>query len=453
VLSTLAFALGPAMKLSRGNVIAHLKEHAGEDAVSRRWRLLPRHPLVVAQLAFSLALLTAAALFLRGANQAAAADSGLQTDRDFLVELDASLGGHDPQHARDIYRRLGERFAALPGVEGASIAIDVPFGGQDLEKQVRVADRTVRAKWNSVGADYFHTVGLPLLRGRAFTTAEVVQPGGPPVAIINDILARKLWPDSDALGQPLQLLDDDSRFAKVENVGSPDHSASAGGDIKPGETLTIVGIVPAIRHVLFEKAPDPDIYLPFARGFQSHVFYHVKFASLPAGTEGANAELLRRVVRDVDASLPVLSVKTFSQHLDSNVQIWMVRAGAVLFSIFGGLALGLAVVGVHGVVSYAVARRTREIGIRMALGARPDVVHGMILRESAMMLGYGLLIGSLLAILVGKLVGHLLYQVEAMDPIAFTIAPTVLAVAAFLACYLPARRATKVDPVVALRAE
>jgi hypothetical protein len=208
----------------------------------------------------------------------------------------------------------------------------------------------------------------------------VVLAGGPPVAIINDILARNLWPDSDALGQPLQLLDDDSRFAKVENVGSPDHSASAGGDIKPGETLTIVGIVPAIRHVLFEKAPDPDIYLPFARGFQSHVFYHVKFASLPAGTEGANAELLRRVVRDVDASLPVLSVKTFSQHLDSNVQIWMVRAGAVLFSIFGGLALGLAVVGVHGVVSYAVARRTREIGIRMALGARPDVVHGMILR-------------------------------------------------------------------------
>ena len=193
--------------------------------------------------------------------------------------------------------------------------------------------------------------------------------------------------------------------------------------------------------------------MPFARGFQSNVFFIIKFNALSPGTEAATADVLRRTVRSVDPALAVLSLKTFAQHLESNVELWLVRAGAALFSIFGGLALGLSVVGVYGVKAYAVARRTREIGIRMALGARPGTVQWMFLREGSVMLGVGLVIGLLLAIGTGKVVSGLLYQVGALDPIAFTIAPVLLAASALLATWLPARRAARVDPMVALRTE
>jgi ABC-type antimicrobial peptide transport system permease subunit len=158
-------------------------------------------------------------------------------------------------------------------------------------------------------------------------------------------------------------------------------------------------------------------------------------------------------VRSVDPALAVLSLKTFAQHIESNADLWLVRAGAALFSIFGGLALGLSVVGVYGVRAYAVARRTREIGIRMALGARPGTVQWMFLREGSVMLGVALVIGLLFAVGTGKVVSGLLYQVGALDPIAFTIAPVLLAAAALLATWLPARRAAHVDPMVALRTE
>ena len=195
------------------------------------------------------------------------------------------------------------------------------------------------------------------------------------------------------------------------------------------------------------------IYLPFARGFQSNVFFIIKFNALSPGTELATADVLRRTVHSVDPALPVLSLKTFAQHLDSNVDLWLVRAGATLFSIFGCLALGLSAVGVYGVKAYTVARRTREIGIRMALGARPGTVQWMFLREGSVMLGAGLIIGLLLAVGTGKVVSSFLYQVGAFDPIAFTIAPVLLAAAALLATWLPARRAARVDPMVALRTE
>jgi ABC-type antimicrobial peptide transport system permease subunit len=162
---------------------------------------------------------------------------------------------------------------------------------------------------------------------------------------------------------------------------------------------------------------------------------------------------LRRTVRDVDPSIPIVSLKTFRQHLDSNLQLWIVRAGAALFSIFGGLALGLAVVGLYGVKAYSVARRTREIGIRMALGAQPGMVLRMIMREGSIMLLSGVAIGLLLAMATAKVLSGILYQVGALDPIAFTVAPLLLAAAALIATWLPARRATHVNPIQALRAE
>jgi ABC-type antimicrobial peptide transport system permease subunit len=230
-------------------------------------------------------------------------------------------------------------------------------------------------------------------------------------------------------------------------------SEDLSGEIKPGETIEIVGIVPSTRHALFEKERPGAIYLPFARGFQSNVSFFVRFRSLPKGSESNTTDLLRRTVRDVDASIPLISVKSFEQHLDANLQLWIVRAGAAMFSIFGALALTLAVIGLYGIKAYSVARRTREIGIRMALGAEPGAVLRMIMREGSIMLLCGVGIGLLLAVATGKVLSGILYGVGALDPVAFATAPVLLAVAALIATWIPARRATRVNPMVALRTE
>lgn len=455
LLGTLAFALGPALKLSKSAVIGDLKEQAGEDTVVRRWKFLPRNPLVVVQIAFSLALLTAAALFIRGAGKAAAVDTGLKTSSNYLLEVDASLATYDQTRSRNLYRTLEERLAGMPGVEHASISSSVPFGLVSLDKSVQrggtnpapdakpataAEGLAFTANVNSLGADYFNTVGLPLLRGRAFNMAEAMHQTSPKVAIIDEILAKKLWPNGDALGQPIQFAEKDSPQAR-----------SGGAETKA--QIEVVGIVPYVRDNLFDKDPGGTLYLPFAGGFQSNVFFQIKFAPNAGRDTAASADLIRRMVREVDPAVPILSLKTFAQHLDGNIELWIVRAGAALFSIFGGLALVLATVGVYGMKAYSVARRTREIGIRMALGAQRETVQWMILREGAVMLASGVLLGLLLAAGTGKLISGMLYNVGALDPLAFTLAPLVLATAALLATWLPARRATRISPMAALRTE
>ncbi|MEP6820715.1 MAG: ABC transporter permease [Chthoniobacterales bacterium] len=466
LLGTLFFALGPALKLSRAAVIGDLKEHAGEDAVRRRWKFLPRNPLVVIQIAFSLALLTAAALFIRGAGKAASVDTGLETGQNFLVELDGSLAGYDQARSQNIYRALEERLAALPGVEHVGISSTVPFGMVSLSKNIQrgganpapdskpataAEGLAYDARWNSVGADYFSAVGLHLLRGRVFNTAEAMHQVKARVAIIDEVLAKKLWPDGDALGQQIQFAPDGAPRAKGGGGGGVGTQAQGNGE--PAQQLEVIGIAPFTRESLFEKDPPGALYLPFAGGFQSNVFFHIKFAPGAARDTTATADLLRRTVREVDSALPVLGLKTFAQHLDANLQLWVVRAGAALFSVFGFVALGLAVVGVYGVKAYSVARRTREIGIRMALGAQRETVQWMILREGFVMLASGVAIGLLLAAGTGKLLSGILYEVGAFDPLAFTLAPLLLAAAAVLATWLPARRATRINPMVALRTE
>src|ERR1700730_11531873 len=319
LLGTLMFALGPALKISRSAVVTDLKEHAGEDVVRRRWKFLPRNPLVVVQIAFSLALITAAALFIRGAGKAASVDTGLKPGASYILEVDASLAGYDPKRAQELYRNLNERLAALPGVERASISSIVPFGMFELSRKVQRAGvhpasdakpataaegLAFEVAWNSVGADYFSTVGLPVTRGRAFSEAEATQPG-PKVAIIDEVLAKKLWPDGDAVGQRIQYADQKGGTSADLNSGEK-------------ERMEIIGIVPATRHALFEtEEPVGGIYLPFARGFQSDISYFVRFHSLAPGSEAVAADLLRRAVRDVDPAIPIISLRTFAQHLDS----------------------------------------------------------------------------------------------------------------------------------------
>jgi predicted permease len=465
VLGTLAFALGPALKLSKSAVVEDLKEHAAEDVVRRHWKFLPRHPLVVIQIALSLALLTAAALFIRGAGKAASVNTGLQTATNYLVEVDASLASYDQVRARDLYRSLEEKFAALPGVEHASISATVPFGMISMSKPVQRAGvnpapdakpataadgLAFEARWNSVGAEYFSTVGIPVLRGRSFNAAETMHDTNVKVAVVDEVLAKKLWPDGDAIGQQIQFAGKTAWKAKSNNSGAGSFAEGAGTEKAP---IEIVGIVPHTRASLFEKDSSGAIYLPFAGGFQSEVFFHIKFAANAVRNPGATTDLLRRTVRDVDSAVPILELRSFSQHLDANIQLWLVRAGATLFSVFGGLALGLAVLGVYGVKAYSVARRTREIGIRMALGAQAGAVLRMIMREGSIMLVSGVAIGFLLAMATAKVLSGILYEVGAFDPVAFTVAPLALTIAALIATWLPARRATQVNPIQALRSE
>ena len=469
LLGTLFFGVGPALKLSRATALDDLKEHAGEDVSRRRWKFLPRNPLVVVQFAFSLALVTTAALFIRGARTAANIDTGLNTERLFLVEVDASLRGYGRAHTQQLYRMIGEKLAALPGVESASISATVPFGMFNIGKRVQragsppppdgnpetAADGLDYSTCRSVGADYFKTIGLPLLRGRSFTAAEAMQPGGPAVAIIDDRLAQKLWPQGDALGQRVQFAAEMAATADSGGRSEAGKVDEADGQIRAGESIEVVGIVRHTPDAFFGEGPGSGtaVYVPFGRGFQKHIYFLAKFSALPAGSEASAADLLRRSIMSADAELPIISIKTFEQHLEGNLQFWAIKAGAALFSVFGMLALGLAVVGLYGVTAYSVARRTREIGIRMALGAQRAAVQQMILGEGAAMLTTGLVLGLLLAFVTGKLVSSMLYQVSSLDPIAFTVAPVVLALAGLFATWLPARRATLINPIEALRTE
>ncbi|MBI2813863.1 MAG: ABC transporter permease [Opitutae bacterium] len=466
-LAAVFFALAPALKLSRADVLTALKDNAGEDAVQPRRRWLPRNPLVVAQLALSLALLTSAGLFIRGAVAAGRADTGFQADDTVLLELDASLGGYDQTRAMQLYRTAGDRLAALPGVQSASIATVVPFGLVSLDRSVlrdglkpakdakpatAAEGLAFGARWNSVGADYFATMGLPLLRGRAFKPAETDSAGAPPVAIIDEALAGKLWPDGDALGQHIQFAERDAPTAEggAKKSGVNESVAAQAGDPK---SIEVIGIVRNTRWDLFSDHRNGTVYVPFAQGYQGNVFFHVRTAARSPGADSAALDTMRRELRIAAPGVPLLSTKTFRQHLDASLELWIVRIGATLFSIFGGLALVLAAVGLYGVKAYSVARRTREIGIRMALGAAPRLVQRMILREGAAMIVTGSVLGLLLGLGLGQVLASMLYQVSPVDPVTFVSAPAVLGLVALLACWFPARKATRVNPLTALRAE
>jgi putative ABC transport system permease protein len=461
--------LGPALKLSRSSAAAHLKEQAGESMRRRGGWLSVGNSLVVVQIAFSLGLLTTAALFLHGATKAASVDTHLRPGDSLLLETDASLAGFGPAAAQPLYEKLREQLAAQPGVERVAIAATVPFGIVSLSRSVQRAGvrpaagsrpataaegLAFGAAWNSVSAEYFETAGLPIRRGRAFSAEEARQSSRAPVAIVDDILAKQLWPDGDAFGQYIRYAGEDApRAERPGGGGGFGYSVGVSREEKPGEIIQIVGVVPAARRALSERDPVGQIYVPFAHGYQSNITYFVRFRSLTRGNEAAAADMIRRTVHDADPSLPILSLRTFDEHLAGSPEIWFVRAGAALFSVFGGLALGLAVVGLYAVRSYAVAQRTREVGIRMALGAERRDILRMFFRESSLTLGSGISLGLLLAALAGRGLAELLYEVGPQDAVAFITAPLILATATLIATWLPARRATRIAPTVALRTE
>ena len=432
VLATLLFALGPALRHSRGDLVTDLKRAAGEDARGRRFRLLPRHPLVSLQIALSLALLIASGLFLRMARQASQVDLGVRADATVLAEVDAGLAGYDEARGLDTYARVEDRLRGLPGVEAAAVGVTVPFGTVGLGRSVRRAgapesEAPFSARWNAVGASYFAAMGIPVKAGRAFSEVESRQKGAPPVAVVDEVLARTVFPDGDAIGRTIALTSNEAAAESVE----------------------IVGIVPAVRDDFFDDTPGGAVYVPFAQAYHGAAHFHVRPR---AGVTGLAASV-RREIQEAAPGLPVFRVLTFGQHLETSLERWAVDLLAGTFTAVAALAALVAVVGIYGATSYAVSRRTREIGVRMALGASRRRVLGMVLGEGLHATLAGIAVGAALGLGLGRMLDAVFVEVVTFDPATYAVAPTLILVACVTAAFVPARRATTIEPTIALRSE
>lgn len=434
--ATLLFGLGPALKLSRTDVVTDLKESGNDASGVFGRRFSARNVMVVGQIALSLMLLAAGGLFGRGALKAAAATPGFSYAQELLVTVDPSLVQYPETRGRAAHRDALARIRAMPGVVSASFASTVPFGdmheGRPIERVGGGSTTSVESVFRIVGAAYFHTLDLPMLRGREFTAAEEDSPSAPRVAIVDERLARRLFGDEDPIGQSIRFQHRDDLRAQYDS-----------------EPMEIVGVAAPIRDELFDREAGPAIYVPSGRFYQAMMNIHVRLAQ--PGSEAAALAAIRTELRSFDPRLPVLQATTMASFHDRSIELWAVRAGGRLFLVFGLLALSLAVVGLYGVKSYVVSQRTREIGVRMALGADHGDVLRMMLREGAALAAVGIAIGLPLAAGLGKLLSALLYDVKPLDPVVFASAPAILAVAALVATWIPARRATKVTPLTALR--
>jgi len=368
---------------------------------------------------------------------AATADPGFRLDGGLLVEVDPGLAGYDEARGRQSHLALVDRLRTVPGVEAVTIGSSFPFSGMNDSRDVAPAGAADARSYSDgaefivVGRDYARVLGLPMLGGRDFSDAELAPGSSERVAIIDDALAQRLWPGENALGRLIQFLDAEGPEAK--------------------QPIRVVGIVPAVKHSLGNARPSPHVYVPLGQHYESAMTLQLRIADEHA--ERAMLATVARVVRDVDERVPVLRVETWRDHIDAGLDAWLYRAGARVFSAFGGIALLLAVIGVYGVKSYVVSRRTREFGIRIATGAHPRALLWQVLREGGRITGIGIGLGLLLAVGAGQFLQGILYGVNAIEPVVLVTAPLILLASSLLASYIPALRATRVDPTVALRSE
>ena len=425
ILTGIVFGIAPAWQTSHRNLTEGLRERAATATSSSRFNL--RNFLVIAQIAGSLLLLIGAGLFLKAFRHAQAIPPGFRTERVALLSFDLSLAGYDKARAKQALRSILEDVRRDPQVRSADFAQSVPFGFGGLARTVLDEDQPPDAEGNGkiatvseITPTYFTTMAIPLLKGRTFTEQDTESPT-PRLAIISEAMAREFWPGEEAIGQRF-------RFFQTE-------------------PMEVIGIVQNVKlYSLGETAPWL-VYLPM----------HTQppgGATLVMNTVGAPGPALaeaQRIVRRLDTHIPITYAKTMSDHLA--LALWPSWMGAVLLGSFGLLALVLASMGVYGVMSYSVNQRTRELGIRMALGAQAHEVLGLIVRQGMVLAVIGLGLGLVIAFGATRLVAALLYGVNPSDPSVFVSVTLVLALAAFAACYLPARRALKIDPVIALRFE
>jgi putative ABC transport system permease protein len=423
------FGLAPGFLISKTNPNEALKEGGRESSGGGKHRL--RGALVAAQMGLALVLLVGMGLMLRSFYRLQQVDPGFNPEGLLTARVALPPARYSDDHqVIGFYRQLAERASTLPGVQAATLANVLPVdgGGPFLSFEEQGApeappEETPDANIRAVGPDYFRTMGIPLLRGRLLAAQDTEQ--APRAIVINETMARRYWPDADPIGRRI---------------------AFDGADGDPA-WREIVGIVADVKSEGLDSEEVPSVYAPHAQrpGLSMAVVLRT------SGDPKALAPALRSEVQALDRNLPVYYVTTMDEIMASSVSAQ--RFGMFLLALFAGVALVLAAVGIYGVMSYSVAQRTHEIGVRMALGAGNAHVVWMVVREGMVLAGLGLVAGVLVAAVAGRFLTSMLFEVSPADPFAFAGAAALLAVAAFAACYVPARRATRVDPMVALRTE
>jgi predicted permease len=433
--------LAPALRVSRANLNETLRE-SGRGLVGDTRRHWLRNGLVIAQVAGSLVVLVAAGLFTRSLTNAESIDLGYDPHGVLNISLDPKLQGYDQPRAEAFFRELLRRAKVLPGVESASSAFSIPLGyygdGTSLyvEGQVRqpTDKRAPGAGYNCVTPDYFSTMRMKVIKGRAFTDADTST--SPHVAIVNEAMAERLWPHQDVLGR---------RFS-TEGSEGPLKSESQGAS---RSWVTVVGVVRNAKLQSLLDAPGNFFYVPQTQNYKSIHVLQLR-TLVPPQSLIVPAEAL---VRELDPNLPMYDVMTMEQAVAGANGYFLFKVGAGFAASLGALGLLLAVVGVYGVVSYAASQRQHEIGIRMALGAQPRSVLGLVVRQAVVLVGAGVGVGILAALGVSRILVSLLVGVTSYDPLTFAGVSALMVAVALVACYIPAYRAAHVDPMVALRHE
>ena len=423
----LLFGLIPALRTTRADLGQALRaDEASAGGRTRGNRL--RGALVMVQVSITLVLLIGAALLIRSLANAESIDPGIATESIVGVNMGLVFQGYNAEEARDLHHRAMERIGALPGVASVAFAERMPLESTVvLDRDVYLEGVMLNAGEEppavpaaAVSPEFFRLMQIPMLSGRAFSAQDVAE--SPGVAIVNETLGQQLWPGENPIGKRLSVVGEDGPFAEVIGINAPHKILTLG------------------------EEPTAHLYLPYSQTAST------MFGNILARTDADPAATLagiRRVVRELDPNLAIMEAKTIEQHLA--LSLFPVRFAAVALTVLGGLGALLAAVGVYGVVAFAVARRTREIGIRIAVGADRARVVGMVFRQGMRTVAIGAVIGLAISLALTRALGALLYGIGATDAVAFSGAAVALLLAAGTANLLPAWRAARVDPVTALR--
>jgi putative ABC transport system permease protein len=333
--------------------------------------------------------------------------------------------GYTPERGATFYDQIVERAAALPGVQGAAIAQSPPLAGGFMRSVFpEGADTTttgrILVQVNTVGLNYFQTIGIPLVRGREFERSDTAE--APKVVIVNQTMAAQFWKGEDPIGKRFKFFGDD-------------------------DFTTVIGVARDSKYNGVAEDPQNYIYQPMSQNYTPQATLHVR----TAGDAASLAAAVRAAARELDPSLSVFNVRTLAEQVSESLQ--PLSMNVLMLTVFGALALMLASIGLYGVASYSVAQRTREIGVRMALGAQPSSVVGLVLGQGMILVGIGLAIGLVAAYAAAGFMSSLVQMVNPHDPLTFAVTAAGLGAVAVLASYIPARRATRIDPLIALRTD
>jgi len=425
------FGLAPAIGATRENLADSLKEGSQRSGLSPTSPRL-RNALLVSQVALALVLVISAGLLTRTFFHLLGANGGFNPDRVLTFQLPLpALKYVDQDHIVVFYQNALGRLRSVPGVQSAGIGETVPMGGEGESTVIRMPDHPAAtqkelpfANYTIISPGYLSAVGTPVLRGRDFVEADTAD--SMPVALVNVAMEKKYWPGQSALGK--QVGPGSARFP----------------------LLTIVGVVPDVKHISFREETAPEMYVVYTQR-QWPSMLNLRVALRTKADPASMTASVREAIHSIDPDLPLAKVATLTTLVDDSLS--QPRFAMLLLASFGVLALLLASTGMYGVISYSVAQRTQEIGIRMALGAERRNVFGMVLSQGARLAGLGIALGLVAALGVTRLMASFLYGVQPADPLTFAIVSLLLVGTALLACYLPARGATRVDPLVALRHE